>query len=123
MGDLPAYPEAAAKREEAQGPPEEHVRYASWGRPAAAYLLDALIVVAIIFAVAVVGFGVAAVDETAGGVLVLITVVALIGFPFFYYIDFVGKTGQIWRADGTASACNTSGQAIPSATAPRPAAT
>jgi uncharacterized RDD family membrane protein YckC len=96
VSDLPAYPEAAAEREAAEGPPEAHALYASWGRRAAAYLLDTLIVIGIVVAIGALAFGVAALNDSVGFVLFLIALVALIGFPFFYYIYYVGKDGQTW---------------------------
>lgn len=96
VSELPPYPQAAAEREAAEGPPEEHGRYASWGRRAAAYLLDTLIVVAIVAAALALGFGVAAVGGDAGALFLLLAIVSVIGVPIFYYVYFVGKSGQTW---------------------------
>jgi uncharacterized RDD family membrane protein YckC len=96
VSELPSYPQEAAQREAAEAPPEEHRPYASWGRRAVAYLLDTLIVVAMLVAIGATAFAVGAVDETVGLVVFLIALVALIGVPIFYYTYFVGKSGQTW---------------------------
>jgi uncharacterized RDD family membrane protein YckC len=62
-------------REAAEGSPEEHGSYASWGRRAVAYLLDTLIVIVAVVAIGALAFAVAAVDESAGTVLFVIAIV------------------------------------------------
>jgi uncharacterized RDD family membrane protein YckC len=96
VSDLPAYPEAAAEREAEQGPPEDSRTYASWGRRAAANVLDGLIVAGIVVAAGALAFGVAALNEDAGLILFIVVLVGLIAFPVWYYTYFVGKTGQTW---------------------------
>jgi uncharacterized RDD family membrane protein YckC len=96
VSELPSYPRDAAEREAAEGPPEEHGSYASWGRRAVAYLLDTLIVIVAVVAIGALAFAVAAVDESAGTVLFVIAIVCLLAVPIFYHVYFVGKTGQTW---------------------------
>jgi hypothetical protein len=95
VSELPSYPHEPAQREAAEGPLEEHGRYASWGRRAAAYLLDTLIVIAIVAAALGLGFGVAAVGGRCR-LLLLLAILSVIGVPIFYYVYFVGKSGQTW---------------------------
>jgi uncharacterized RDD family membrane protein YckC len=96
VSEVPAYPESAAQREAEQGPPAIDAAYASWGRRAAAYLLDALIVIAVIVAAGALAFGVAVADETVGLIFFILALIFFVAFPVWYYTYFVGKTGQTW---------------------------
>jgi uncharacterized RDD family membrane protein YckC len=109
MGDLPAYPEDAAEREAAEGPPRAAgVRYASWGSRVGAYLLDVLIIaVPLIVAIAVA----AAADLWT---IVVIAYVATFVVPFVYFTYYHGSSGQTpgKRALGIRVASDQTGDAI-----------
>jgi uncharacterized RDD family membrane protein YckC len=92
--ELPAYPESAAEREAAQGPPEPAGGYASWGRRAAAFLVDTLLTWVVIVAAFGLAFAVMAVNEDLGASLFIPAVLLAIVGPFVYYTWLTGKTGQ-----------------------------
>jgi uncharacterized RDD family membrane protein YckC len=97
MSELPSYPQEAAEREAAERPPGAPPGgYASWGRRAAAYLLDSLIVFVAIMAAALALVGVGAAAGDAGVIAFVLIPVAILGFVVFYYIYLVGKDGQTW---------------------------
>lgn len=86
MSELPTYPQDAAEREAAQGPPGDERTYASWGSRIGAYLLDTLIIViplVVLIIVAVV------VDLWA---LVVIGYLGTLVVPFVYFTYFHGGT-------------------------------
>jgi uncharacterized RDD family membrane protein YckC len=97
VSDLRPYPEDAAEREAAQEPFGRVDReYASWGRRAVAYLLDALVVVGIIFVVAL---AIALVGSAVGdnAAFLVVSVVLIIGLPVFYFVYYVGnERGQTY---------------------------
>jgi uncharacterized RDD family membrane protein YckC len=83
VSELPSYPQDAAEREAAQGPPGDR-QLASWGRRVAAYLLDTLIIL-----IPLVGLIVlfVAVDVWAGVVLAYLATLVV---PFVYFTFFHG---------------------------------
>jgi uncharacterized RDD family membrane protein YckC len=91
VSDLPSYPESAAEREEAQGPPGEDVVLSGWWRRAGALLVDSLLVFAVIAIVFGLAFGVAAIDETIGGILLLLSIVFTLAAPIWYWIYYTGR--------------------------------
>ena len=87
MSDLPSYPQDAAEREAAQGPPEAAVAYSGWWRRVGAYILDSLIIfvpLVVLIAVAV------AVDVWA---IVLLGYLGTLVVPFVYFTYFHGGAG------------------------------
>lgn len=97
MTGLPSYPEDAAEREAAAGPPDARGDYASWGRRVGAYLLDTLVLVVPL--IVIIGIALAAGnpdDENDGswgvvGVAYLATILA----PFVYFTLMHGReSGQ-----------------------------
>jgi uncharacterized RDD family membrane protein YckC len=94
VSSLTPYPDQAADREAAEGPPGGAFRYASWGRRAGALLLDAVIIALGIGAVFGLAIALTYASDTAGVILLILAFVALIAFPIWYYVYFVGKDGQ-----------------------------
>jgi uncharacterized RDD family membrane protein YckC len=94
VSELPAYPESAAEREAAEGPPGPAGGYASWGRRAAALIIDTILT----WFVVVLAFGLALLvllaDEDVGALLLIAAVLFAIVGPFVYYTWLTGKTGQ-----------------------------
>jgi uncharacterized RDD family membrane protein YckC len=97
VSGLPSYPEDAAEREAAAGPPEVRSDYASWGRRLGAYLLDVLVIAVPL--IAIIGVALAAgspEDEndsswTAVAIAYLLTIVV----PFVYFTLMHGReSGQ-----------------------------
>jgi uncharacterized RDD family membrane protein YckC len=91
VSDLPSYPESAAEREEAQRPPGGDVVLSGWWRRAGALVIDSLLVFAVIAVVFGLAFGVAAVDETIGGILLLLAIVFALAGPIWYWIYYTGR--------------------------------
>jgi uncharacterized RDD family membrane protein YckC len=91
VSDLPAYPEAAAEREAAEGPRELQPRtYASWGRRAVALIVDNLLLfvpVAAFFALAFVP------NDVIAGIALLLAVLFWFVFPFVYFTVLHGRLG------------------------------
>ena len=94
MSELPAYPESAAEREAEEGPPQPVGVYASWGRRAAALLLDTILTWVIVVAVFGLAFGIYALNEDAGALLFIAAILLAIVGPFVYYTWLTGKMGQ-----------------------------
>lgn len=96
MSDLPSYPNDAAQREAAAGPPGVRSDYASWGRRVGAYLLDALVIAVpfiVIIVIALLAGDPEEDDSTWGiiGIAYLLTIVA----PFIYFTVMHGReSGQ-----------------------------
>jgi uncharacterized RDD family membrane protein YckC len=89
VSELPTYPQDAAEREAAQGPPGGERAYASWGSRVGAYLLDSLIIVVPLVVLIVVAV---ALDVWA---LVAIGYLGTLVVPFFYFTYFHGRaSGQ-----------------------------
>ena len=89
MSELPTYPQDAAEREAAQGPPGVERTYASWGSRIGAYLLDTLIIVIPLVVLIIVAV---AVDVWA---LVAIGYLGTLVVPFVYFTYFHGgASGQ-----------------------------
>lgn len=93
MTDLPAYPEEAAQREEAQAPAETERELSGWWRRAGAYILDAVITVFGISVLFLIAFALAAVipSDTLAGIVAVIAVVAAFAFPIWYFTYFHGN--------------------------------
>jgi uncharacterized RDD family membrane protein YckC len=91
MSELTPYPEAASEREEAQGPPGGDVVYSGWWRRAGALLVDSILVFVVIAVVFGLAFGVFVIDETAGGILLILAIVLAIAGPIWYWIYFTGR--------------------------------
>lgn len=90
MSELPAYPEAAAKREEAEGPPRPSGDYASWGRRALALILDnvlLLVPAGIFFALVFVS------SDVVAGISGFLAFFFWLVFPFFYFTFMHGRFG------------------------------
>ena len=98
MSDLPSYPPDAAEREDAPPSPGGEREYASWGRRAAAYLLDTLIIVVVVLVIAlVVGIIVGASSDAETGVIsaALLGYLLTLVLPFPYFTFFHGDpSGQ-----------------------------
>jgi uncharacterized RDD family membrane protein YckC len=94
VSNLTPYPDQAADREAAQRPPGGDVRYASWGRRAGAYLLDTLIVFCAIGLYFGLAIALTFASDTLGVIVLILGLVALIAFPIWYHVYFVGKDGQ-----------------------------
>jgi uncharacterized RDD family membrane protein YckC len=114
VSNLTPYPDQAADREAAQGPPDAAFRYASWGRRAGALLLDSLIIAVGFFVVFALAFAVVTADETAGAIAIILAVIVAIAGSLWYYIYLVGKDGQTIarRWLGIRVVDGTSGEAI-----------
>ena len=96
VSHLPTYPQEAAKREAAQGPPGPAGGYASWGQRVGAYLLDVLIVFG---ALIVVGAALAGISAGFGGgdLAFGVILIAILAVPIGYYVYFVGnERGQTY---------------------------
>ncbi len=96
MSDLPTYPSDAAEREAAERSAETSHDFASWGRRFGAYLLDTVIILVPLFAIAfAIGFAAGGEDEDAAiGALGLAYVLTAIA-PFIYFTYFHGReSGQ-----------------------------
>jgi uncharacterized RDD family membrane protein YckC len=91
VSELTPYPESAAEREQAQPPPGGDVVYSGWWRRAGALLVDSLLVFVVIAIVFALAFLVAAFDETAGGILLILSIVFLFAGPIWYWIYFTGR--------------------------------
>ena len=91
MSEPTPYPRAAAEREESEPPPEAALTYSGWWRRAGALLVDTLLLWAIAAVLIGLTAAVGAVDETAGLVLLIAVIVALVAGPIFYYIYFTGR--------------------------------
>ncbi len=96
MSDLPSYPNDAAQREAAAGPPGVRSDYASWGRRVGAYLLDALVIAVPFIVIIVIALLAGNPEEDDGtwgiiGIAYLLTIVA----PFIYFTVMQGReSGQ-----------------------------
>lgn len=91
MSELTPYPRGAAAREEAVGSPQLDVVYGGWSRRAAALLIDSLLIWVVVVAVIGIALGVAAVNDTAGGILLILAIVFALAGPIFYTIYWTGK--------------------------------
>jgi uncharacterized RDD family membrane protein YckC len=93
VSGLPTYPEDAAQREAAAGPPGVRGDYASWGRRVGAYLLDALVIAVPLIAIVVIALLAGNPeddDDNSWGVIgiaYLLTIVA----PFVYFTVMHGR--------------------------------
>jgi len=96
LSDLPSYPNDAAQREAAAGPPGVRSDYASWGRRVGAYLLDALVIAVPFIVIIVIALLAGDPEEDDGtwgiiGIAYLLTIVA----PFIYFTVMHGReSGQ-----------------------------
>jgi uncharacterized RDD family membrane protein YckC len=96
LSDLPSYPNDAAQREAAAGPPGVRSDYASWGRRVGAYLLDALVIAVPFIVIIVIALLAGNPEEDDGtwgiiGIAYLLTIVA----PFIYFTVMQGReSGQ-----------------------------
>jgi uncharacterized RDD family membrane protein YckC len=96
VSELTPYPRGASEREAAQEPqapdqPRTDVVYSGWWRRAGALLVDSLLVFGVIAVVFGLAFGVAAVDETIGGILLLLAIVLALAGPIWYWIYYTGR--------------------------------
>lgn len=99
MSGLPSYPEDAAEREAAAGPPGVRGDYASWGRRLGAYLLDVVVIAVPLIVIVIVIIALAAGnldDENDSSWAVLgIAYLATIFAPFVYFTVMHGRaSGQ-----------------------------
>lgn len=97
MSDLPTYPQDAAEREAAAGPPDVRADYASWGRRLGAYLLDTLVLVLPLIAVIVIALalGDPGDENDAAWAVVGFAYLAWILLPFLYFTLLHGReSGQ-----------------------------
>jgi uncharacterized RDD family membrane protein YckC len=91
VSELTPYPRAASEREEAQEPSTPPAGYASWGRRAAALIIDNILLIIPaggFFALVYVP------NETVSVIAAVLAIFFWIVFPFIYYTYFHGKTGQ-----------------------------
>lgn len=118
MTDLPAYPDEAAQREEAQRPSGGDRRLSGWWRRVGAYLLDTLIIavpLAVIIVLAVVLAGPDDDGDDGGWAVVGIAYLLTILVPFVYFTYFHGSArGQTpgKRALGIRVMSDETGQSI-----------
>jgi uncharacterized RDD family membrane protein YckC len=93
VSELPSYPRAASEREEAEGPPGEDadVVYSGWWRRAAALLIDSTLLFVLVIVVGGLAFGVNAVNEDVGAILIILAILFLFAGPIFYWIYFTGR--------------------------------
>ena len=120
MTDLPAYPEEAAQREEAQAPAETETEreLSGWWRRVGAYLLDTLIIAVPLVVIIVLAIVLADPDDdgddgawAVAGIAYLLTILV----PFVYFTYFHGSArGQTpgKRALGIRVASDETGQSI-----------
>ena len=97
MSGLPSYPEDAAEREAAAGPPEVRSDYASWGRRLGAYLLDVLVLALPLIAIIGIALSMGNPEDendsswAAVGIAYLLTIL----LPFVYFTLMHGReSGQ-----------------------------
>jgi uncharacterized RDD family membrane protein YckC len=91
VSELPSYPQEAAEREAAQGPPEVERQLAGWGRRLAAYLLDVAIIVVPLLVVIIVALIAVSPDENDGAWAVIgFAYLAALVLPFLYFSFFHG---------------------------------
>ena len=98
MSELPSYPRDAAEREETAAPTGSTQALAGWGARVGAYLLDSLILVLPVVAVAVVAIVAAGGDEDSGAFAV-VGIAYLLGLvlPFVYFtVLHGGDRGQTY---------------------------
>jgi uncharacterized RDD family membrane protein YckC len=117
VSELPSYPDDAAEREAAQGPPGGGRQLSSWGRRLAAYLLDFLILVVPLAVVIVIAIAVANANDEDDGAWAAIGLayLATIILPFIYFTFFHGDArGQTpgKRALGIRVVSDETGQSI-----------
>jgi uncharacterized RDD family membrane protein YckC len=92
VSELTPYPREASAREEAAVLGDNvGVRYSGWWRRAGALLVDSLLIGIVIGAAIGVALGVSGVDDTAGGVLLVLAILFAIVGPIFYTIYWTGK--------------------------------
>ena len=92
MSELTPYPREAAAREEAAALRDNvDVQYSGWWRRGGALLVDSLLIGIVAGAAIGIALGVSEVDETAGGILLVLAILFLIGGPIFYTIYWTGK--------------------------------
>jgi uncharacterized RDD family membrane protein YckC len=92
VSELTPYPREASEREEAAAAEAEAgFRYAGWWRRAGALLIDSLLIAAVAAALLGLGFGLNEVDESAGGILLILAIIFVIVGPIFYWIYWTGK--------------------------------
>ena len=97
MSGLPSYPEDAAEREAAAGPPGVRSDYASWGRRVGAYLLDVLVIALPLIVIIVVAIAAGDPDDENDGSWAVIGIAYLATFlaPFVYFTLMHGReSGQ-----------------------------
>jgi uncharacterized RDD family membrane protein YckC len=91
VSELTPYPRAASEREEAEGPPDADLAYAGWWRRAAALLLDTVLIVALVMATGLTGYGLSTLNDRVGLLILVVAFVLIIGGPIFYSIYLTGK--------------------------------
>jgi uncharacterized RDD family membrane protein YckC len=104
MSDFPSYPTEASEREAAIRPQSPAYEYASWGSRVAAFLLDGLIVFAIVglpIVVVVVALLASSSEAEGGGGLavavILVVYLVALALPFVYYTVLQGGArGATW---------------------------
>lgn len=97
LSDLPSYPDDAAQREAAAGPPGVRGDYASWGRRVGAYLLDTLVIavpLTVIIVIALAAGNPNDEDDSSWGVIGIAYLITLVA-PFTYFTVMHGReSGQ-----------------------------
>jgi uncharacterized RDD family membrane protein YckC len=91
VSELTPYPRGAAEREQAQEPPGTEAVLSGWWRRAGAITIDGLLISAVVVAALALAALVAWVDETIGGILLILAVVFALAGPIFYWIYWTGK--------------------------------
>jgi uncharacterized RDD family membrane protein YckC len=97
VSDLPAYPQDAAEREEAAGPPGARADYASWGQRLGAYLLDVVVILAPLVAIVVIALAAGNPDDEDDTFWAIfgLSYLAWILLPFVYFTVMHGReSGQ-----------------------------
>jgi uncharacterized RDD family membrane protein YckC len=97
LSGLPSYPEDAAEREAAAGPPGVRGDYASWGSRVGAYLLDVLVIAVPLIGIVVVALAAGNPDDEndSSWAVVGIAYLGTIVVPFVYFTLMHGReSGQ-----------------------------
>jgi uncharacterized RDD family membrane protein YckC len=95
VSELPSYPREAAEREEAARPPAAAHDLAPWGRRAAAYVLDSLVMTVPLLLVVVVVLASSPDEDSDAWGLLAIGYLATIVLPFVYFtVLHGGPRGQ-----------------------------
>jgi uncharacterized RDD family membrane protein YckC len=92
VSEFTPYPrEASAREEAAASVGETNVQYSGWWRRAGALLVDSLLIAIVVGAAIGLALAVSAVNNGAGGILLVLAILLAIAGPIFYTIFWTGK--------------------------------